>query len=187
MMLLCRNCHGKCTIGGIDRKSQKFYKDNPFWKASFFAPSTPGLLITWNDLREVVTTLHSGVTSGSKSDPSHDYKYLGIEDKNSLNRLSADYFATWHKEYEPKFRMIEEFLGDSRNDELRERYYEIVGDLRAAIATLQGPQPDISFDRVLDVVFKEAFAAFDTGVKVNREALRTIVAFMYFQCDIGRK
>lgn len=187
MMLLCRNCHGKCTVGEIDHPRQRFYKSNPHWRASLFAPSVPDIQITWNDLRSVVTILHDNIKIGPATDPGHDYKYVGIEEKNQLNRLSADYFATWHREYEPRFRMIEEFLGDGRNDDLREQYYEIVGDIRTAIATLQGKQPEIAFDEVLNLVFEAAFAAFSTGTKVNREALRTVVAFMYFECDIGRK
>jgi hypothetical protein len=121
------------------------------------------------------------------ADSRHDYLYVDIERKNELNRLSADYFATWRKDYEPKLVIVKKFLGDERNNDVQDLYYDIVGDLRAEIATIQGHDPTIAFDDVLKLVFEAAFCAFSVGPRVNRETLRTVVAFMYFECDIGRK
>lgn len=187
MMLLCRNCHGKCTKGTIDHQRQRQYKENPYWRGGLFASLSPGINITWGDFRAVVTALHAQLKQGVDGDPRHDYTYIDVERKNELNRLSADYYAMWQREYEPKFLKLKSFLGDDRNTDMQELYYEIVGDLRSEIAAIQGHQPDIAFDDVLRRVFEAAFGAFSNGPKVNREALRTLIAFMYFECDIGRK
>jgi hypothetical protein len=186
MMLLCRNCHGKCTDGRIDGQRQRLYKANPYWRG-IFTPSVAGNALTWDDLRVVVTELHAQLRPTAGADPRHDYKYVDVERKNKLNRLSPDYFGTWRKDYEPKLVIVKKFLGDERNSDIQDLYYDIVGDLRAEIATIQGRDPTIAFDDVLKLVFEAAFAAFSVGPRVNRETLRTVVAFMYFECDIGRK
>jgi hypothetical protein len=186
MMLLCRNCHGKCTAGQIDVARQRAYKAQPHWKG-VFTPPLVGNPITWDDLRTVVTELHSHLHPTADVDLRHDYQYADIANKNELNRFSPDYFATWQATYEPKLMIVKDFLGDERNDDVRELYYDIVGDLRSNIAAIQGKTPSIAFDDVLKSVFDAAFTAFSGGPRVNREALRTVIAFMYFECDIGRK
>lgn len=188
MMVLCSNCHGKCTVGQIEFTRQRFYKTNPYAQKGPFSSLSPELTITWADLRAVVARLHSELRASPRPDDSrYDFSYLEMEQKNRLNRLSDDSFAVWRREYEPKFAVIERFLADDHNGDIQELYFEIVGDLRAEIAVLQSRQPEVAFDEVIRQVFKAAFSALADDTAVSRETLRAVVAFMYFECDIGRK
>lgn len=196
MVLICRNCHGKCTNGTIDRPRQRAYKATPFWKAKeadLFATPNVEVMINWGDLHEVITHMHGVISRGGAGtkDPGYDYTYVDVERKNELNRLSPDYYDTWRRAHEPKFIIIKEFLGSERsaddNSTIQELYFEVVGDLRDEIAAIQSREPDITFDDVARRVFHAAFAALSSKPKINRDALRAIIAFMYFECDIGRK
>jgi hypothetical protein len=196
MVLLCRNCHGKCTNGSIDRARQRAYKANPYWKAieeDLFNTPNVEVMINWEDLHEVITHMHRVIGRGGArtNDPEYDYTYVDVERKNELNRLSSDYYDTWRRAHEPKFIIIKEFLGSERaaddNSTIQELYFEVVGDLRDEIAAIQSREPEIAFEEVARRVFRAAFAALSSKPKFNRDALRAIVAFMYFECDIGRK
>jgi hypothetical protein len=196
MVLICRNCHGKCTNGSIDRQRQRAYKMAPYWKAKeedLFTTPNVEIMINWDDLHEVITHMHGviGRDCARTEDPGYDYTYIDVERKNELNRLSSDYYDTWRRAHEPKFFIIKEFLGSERaaddNSTIQELYFEVVGDLRDEIAAIQSREPEITFEDVARRVFRAAFAALSSKPKFKRDALRTIVAFMYFECDIGRK
>lgn len=144
-------------------------------------------MISWTDLRSVIEHMHALINGPTGIDSGHDYSYIGIENKSELNRLSPEYYKAWRRALEPKFFVIKQFLGDDRNLDIQDLYFEVVGDLRTEIAAIQGADPQVTFDEVLKQIFNSAFAAFASGARVNREALRALVAFMYFECDIGRK
>jgi hypothetical protein len=193
MIAICRNCHARCGLGEIDRKSQREYKTkltngsvNENYKEGFISVNEP-IRFSWDDLKDLITTFHIAINFDGKATSESKYDFSGteIEEKNRLNKLGEEYFAIMKAEYEPYFSEVFNFLKSPINSEISELYYEIVDELRQKIAANRD-----KFDRFEQVLIEfgdAAFVACKEQIKGKRRVLNVLLSFMYFECDIGRK
>jgi hypothetical protein len=145
MLAVCGTCHSRITIGEIDSKSQRLYKQRLRDIARELAQSklVPGegpLRFNWEDLRAVVLALSSElskVTAGEGSSR-YDFSHVEVSRKNELNRLTPDYYEVIRVQYELHFQRIDEFLKDPVNRSVTEAYHEAVDDLRSNAVHLAG-------------------------------------------------
>lgn len=106
-------------------------------------------------------------------------------EKNTLNKLSQDYFHNTLLEDIKYFDKIEMFLKDPANNKLKKKYNETVYELRRKIETYHS-QYD-AFEKIFDVLFDYIFYRNIESLKTNRSLIAIFLHYMYFICDIGKK
>ena len=154
MMVVCGTCHAKINSGQIDRKAQLTYKTNLVDRhdarnlTTF--PAGPGSPISWQELEAVVLGLSGLIEQEPTADSQYDFKASDLEEKNTVNLLSADYFEVMRESDEPHFARIEEFLQSPVTSVTTTAYHELVDELRRRIAADGRQRP---FDEVLDELY----------------------------------
>jgi hypothetical protein len=188
MLAICGTCHHKCTIGIIDRPSQRAYKQ----KLSQLSAGPMYLTVdgparfSWDDLRDVVDALHTTLRVTNESGNSrYDFTDVDLDEKNILNNLDEEYFEEMRHADEPYFGRIRQFLENPANSEIVDQYYDIVDELRRKIVTDR--KMFGGFEQVLTRFADVAVQNTSDGLRGKRRALRIMLSFMYFNCDIGRK
>ena len=86
---------------------------------------------------------------------------------------------------EPFFGRIQEFLGHPRNAPITARYHEVIDELRHRVAA--NADRFLKFDYLLLQLHTELLNHFPEMLLGKKRALRILINFMYFNCDIGRK
>lgn len=81
----------------------------------------------------------------------------------------------------PDFLFLRQFLASGDNDQIR-HFYENAADEFAA--KLIAHRTDASFDKLLTQLIERLIER-DPDLKRNTRLTRTVVYYMYFNCDIG--
>ena len=190
MLALCGSCHSKIETGQIDRIEQRRYKrklqdaHEAREYPSEILPGGPASPLAWDDIANLIDLAHQVlVEDDSKSESQYDFSLLDLKSKNLLNALSSHTYQLM-KEDEAFFGRIQEFLGHPRNASIAERYHQVIDELRYRVA---GNADRFSkFDYILLQLHTELASRFPDGLGGKRRALRILLHFMYFNCDIGR-
>jgi hypothetical protein len=149
-----------------------------------------GLLVPFRvdplELREVIETLYANRRQALAAASSRwDYAgYAGIEQKNTVNKLTERYFkASIRDQSEPHFAAIKAFLENPRNAQLAERYHEAATEMQAKAMTFRDRFD--AFEQIIEHVCDEVSANFHAFGK--KRVLRVILHYMYANCDFGQK
>ena len=191
MLAVCGGCHSKIEVGQIDRVEQLRYKvkrqderearEHP----SQILPGGRATPISWDDLASLISFSHEVVVEDAPSSSSqYDFSILELAPKNRLNELSADMYEVMRDE-EPFFGRIQEFLGHPRNAATTMRYHEVIDELRHRVAA--NADRFEKFDDILLQLHADIVNHFPEKLLGKKRALRILISFMYFNCDIGRK
>jgi len=105
-----------------------------------------------------------------------------FSDKNTLNNLSEGYIKLIQQNSLPFFEQLSTFLSKPENQEVKNSYLNVVGDLQQVILVKRNEY--VYFDEVFKVIEETCKARFPELIK-NRRKLKILLHFMYFQCDIG--
>ena len=191
MLAVCGACHSKIETGQIDRSEQWKYKmrlqdaheakENP----STILPTGPGTPIPWSDLEELIGLCHELIGGVPTSASQYDFSGLQLDRKNQLNALSTDLYDVMREIDEPYFLRIREFLENPRNENATVSYHEVVDELRRRIASATSHYN--KFDDIFHQLHMDLLATFGDRLVGKKRVLRTLLSFMYFSCDIGRK
>jgi len=188
MLAVCGTCHTKINAGQIDPQAQRLYKQRLRGGQAndVFATSKTGpLRFQWQDIAAVITGVRDAVVTKAKADMPADLTSMDLETKNELNRLSSEYFDEMRTLHEPHFHRFTEFLKAPENGAMRDKYDEIVDELRTQLArhrTQYGP-----FEEVLRDLYETTICAAPSAFQGNRRVLNAFFSFMYFNCDLGEK
>ena len=104
-----------------------------------------------------------------------------LREKNLINGLSEDYariIQGYIKEFEP----IRGFLAAPENAGFVNLYEDTVADLQSLIASHKADRH--SFDQILDRIQRLIFDR-DYDLRQNKKLTRTVLFYMYWNCDIG--
>ena len=126
------------------------------------------------DKREQFTTLE-----GSRTPPPE--RRTTLVEKNLINGLSADYVQLiqgYIKEFDP----IRAFLAAPENVNYVSFYEDTVADLQSLILSHKADRH--SFDQILDRIQRLIFDR-DYDLRQNKKLTRTVLFYMYWNCDIG--
>jgi hypothetical protein len=181
MIVLCATCHGRCTVGDIDRQSVYIYKKRiqkliPIEDATFPAR------FSWEELGVLITEVHKIINIQKPTNISkEDFLVIDIERKNELNKMSIAYYEFMRDNHQQYFGRIEEFLREPANDKYASLYYEIVDELNAKI--LAKRDQFYGFQEIMIEVLDSASA----NININKRTLNIFFSFTYFKCDVGRK
>jgi hypothetical protein len=184
MIVLCGNCHGRCTFGDIDTGAQVVYKQKLATKYIDNDDEFPARF-AWDDLKELISEVHDLVMTGEKpiSNSKNDFVVIGLDEKNELNRMSETYFEFMRDTHQQYFGRIEKFLREPINEHYANLYYDIVDELNAKIASERG-----RFDKFEEILIeiKDSSKSRMNG-HGHGKILNILLSFTYFKCDVGRK
>ena len=191
MLAVCGGCHSKIETGLIDRSEQWKYKmrledahearEHP----SPILPSGPATPIAWPDLASLIDLCHEVIEGKPTSASQYDLAALRLAQKNQLNELSSELFDVMREIDEPYFFRIQQFLENPRNEPTTKRYHEVVDELRRRVAS--AAKRFGGFDDIYHRLHLDLLTRFADRLDGKKRVLRTLISFMYFNCDIGRK
>lgn len=105
-----------------------------------------------------------------------------FKDKNIINGLSNDYAITVQK-YFKDFTPIEVFLADMENEEFLEMYQNSVDEFNLKIIAHR--EDYLNFDLILTHIY-DLLIERDVDLKKHKKLTRTMLFYMYWNCDIGK-
>lgn len=103
-------------------------------------------------------------------------------DKNTLNNLSEGYIKLIQQSSLPFFEQLSSFLSRPENQEVKNSYLNVVGDLQQVILVKRSEY--VYFDEIFKII-EETCKTKHPELSKNRRKLQILLHFMYFQCDIG--
>lgn len=138
------------------------------------------------DLRNVILAFHDVIKhSNTSSDSKEDFFVVELEEKNRLNGMGESYSQLILDHHEMYFGRINSFLESPVNVEVKEKYFEVVDELRAKIAVVR-PRSE-NFEQILQAFVDGAANQSSGTLKMKRSVLNILISFMYVNCDIGQK
>lgn len=193
MIAICGGCHDKINAGQIDRAEQRIYKrllrdaaDQLLQATLSLLPQGTSMPLSWDSIRDVVGLLHETVVAAAATaDSRFDFSMIELAEKNALNKLGTDTFAVMLDVDEPYFGRVQAFLENPLNSEVTTAYHEVVDEIRRRIAAQQSRFD--RFDDLLEQLYYVVRQRFENELRGKGRTLRTLISFMYFNCDIGRK
>jgi hypothetical protein len=181
MIVLCANCHRRCTIGEIDQKAVYEYKKAIQKLRSNDQADFPARF-SWEELGKLIIEVHKAVNNQNPTNKSKgDFFVIEIEKKNEINKMSASYYEFMRDNHQVYFGRIEKFLREPANEKFTSLYYEIVDELNAKISVDRNEF--IGFEKIMIEILDSA----NTKLNINKLTLNIFLSFTYFKCDVGRK
>lgn len=138
------------------------------------------------DLRNLVVEFAKSKIVKSNIEAIEDEIFgIPITEKNTLNKLSEDYFIEVFKNSVDDFAKIRAFLQDPKNEKFLKMYQNTVSDIQEEI-TIKRTEYRV-FDEILNHLYKLVLDTGNKALKNNRRLIRVFLHYMYFHCDIGAK
>jgi C-terminal domain 12 of the ABC-three component (ABC-3C) systems len=154
------------------------------WRELGFDRDETPFRINPTDLVAVIQNFHSTVKASQGIFKSAtNFTHVKKQKKNTINKLSEEYYEYIQRESLPHFDRIKRFLEDSRNEPLRAMYHDAADDLKGKIITFR--ERFSSFDEILTYLYDEILAGGTVGAGQKR-LVKIFLHYMYFDCDIGR-
>jgi hypothetical protein len=192
MIAVCGGCHDKIRRGEIDRKSQEQYKeklrlrsadvvalDAQFQSLIATSAALPILKELLRDMQRVIADGADAASIGS------DYTFVRIEEKNEINRVSVEYFDEYVLEDEVHVAAFDKLIKDPQNHAIKESYYCVAADLRERLLSLSAN--GIGFEFAFIKLRDHIATIVGNMNSMELRMLKALIAFMYVNCDIGRK
>ena len=110
-----------------------------------------------------------------------EIKRTAFATKNEINGLSSEYAREIIKSLK-YFDQVREFLAHPENSELLGAYEEAADEFRSKIIATR--KDHVNFDKVLTYLLEQLFDR-DPDLSGNRRMTRTLIYYMYWNCDIG--
>lgn len=139
------------------------------------------------DLAEVITALAQyrndldELMEGTEPPPDHR---ITPEQKNLANGLRDEYFRKQIQPTMVDFPSVRSFLGHPENQPYVRLYEDTSVELEAKLDAWAAP--DLPFERLLEVMIGRLFDR-DIDLRKNRKLTRTVVFYMYCNCDIAKR
>ena len=141
-----------------------------------------------NDLAEVICDIHKIFveTNIIKDREIPDFRRIKYQQKADKNLMTLDY-AKCLEQYMPYIDFINEFLSDPFNERIKDNYNESLVELQPKIISYLSN--GISFNKI----FEDTFDIIKNKQNIQnlerrrKELIRTVLFYMFFNCDIGYK
>jgi hypothetical protein len=138
-----------------------------------------------SDLKDVITVLHDALKDNHELPKLVDFTSLDLEKKNDLNNLSKAYFDDVIKKDFEHFSQINNFLSSPINTFLKDLYNDTISELNAKITIRR--DEFVEFENMLDEFYKYVIYNDTDTLKGKKLLVRTMLNYMYCNCDIGKK
>lgn len=104
--------------------------------------------------------------------------------KNKANGLRDEYFKKQMQPAMVDFPSVRRFLGHPENQPYVRLYEDTASELEAKLDAWA--EPEIPFERLLEVLIGRLVDR-DVDLRKNRKLTRTVVFYMYCNCDIAKR
>jgi len=138
-----------------------------------------------HNLAEVITKLAQykqdldELMEGTEPPPKHR---VSPAEKNTTKGLREAYFTQQIRPKMVDFPAIQRFLGHPENQPYVKLYEETASELEARLVAWE--DTEIPYERALETLVNRLFAR-DYDLRNNKRLTRTVVYYMYCNCDIG--
>lgn len=169
-----------------EERIQMFLKEYP---AVVRATKLNSLLLPFefdeSDLRDVISFLYEHLRDTDVINEQQGFSYPGLERKNELNNLGKKYFDDVVKRSFDDFGKIRQFLSDAINQDVADLYADAVSELNAKISLSRDQYHE--FEEMIESCYDNMVRDNASVLKGKKKLLRTLLHYMYCNCDIGKK
>lgn len=145
-------------------------------------PVDSPLLVSSQELAEVVEGFARNIPEVSTIMDTPPVTRVTYEQKNNLNKMSADYARELRRRYLGDTKQIRAFLAAPENDDLMKRYESVVEDFQLKIISKRKDYQ--SFDEVFQYL-SDLLLNRDAVLRQYKRLTRCMLFYMYWNCDIG--
>lgn len=138
-----------------------------------------------SDLRDVIVFLHKQIKENNTVPVQSGFQYPGLDKKNKLNNLGKNYFDNIIKNSMEDFDKIRLFLSNSINNDIEEIYSDAISELNAKIGLKR--EQFYEFEQILETCYDNLVRDNANILKGKKKLVRTLLHYMYCNCDIGIK
>jgi len=145
-------------------------------------PVDSPLIVSPDDLAEVVQALarQKGCMEELHDDPPTER--VTYERKNELNNMSIEYAKAQRRKYLKETTQIRAFLAAPENMDLLRMYESVVDEFQLKIIAKRKNYQ--AFDEVMEYLVELLFNR-DPILRSHKRLTRTVLFYMYWNCDIG--
>lgn len=147
-------------------------------------PLDSPLIISPDDLAEVVQALTRQKDSISVVLDNPPTPRLAYEDKNAINNMSAEYARAQRRKYLKETPYIDAFLAAPENLELLPVYKAVADEFQLKIIAKRKDYQ--TFDDVMNYLIDMLFNR-DPVLRQHKRLTRAMLFYMYWVCDIGEE
>jgi hypothetical protein len=144
-------------------------------------PIDSPLIVSPDDLAEVVEHLAAHLKN-AVSQPVLPTARFSYKQKNELNNMSKEYGKELRVRYLKETQQIKTFLAAPENAELLKRYESAADEFQLQVLAKRKDYQ--SFDEVINYLI-ELLLERDPILRANKRLTRTMVFYMYWNCDVG--
>jgi len=145
-------------------------------------PVDSPLIVSPDDLSEVVAALATQREKGFDLSDAPPTPRLSYEKKNEINNMTPMYAKELRKKYLKETKEIYSFLSAPENQDTLKQYEDIVDEFQLKIIAKRKDHQN--FDSVMNYLLDLLFNR-DPVLRKHKKLTRTILFYMYWNCDIG--
>ena len=138
-----------------------------------------------SDLKEIIIAVHEVIGKKDIFNNPVDFSKIDLEEKNKLNNLGKEYFEHVVKKDFEYFGQIQTFLSSPINATVYELYDDTISELHAKLILRR--EEYIGLEDMLDDFNAYVINNNQDDLKGKKRLVRTLLHYMYCQCDIGKK
>jgi hypothetical protein len=174
---------GLCGLEQLEVWMKRF-ADVP--KLADLDPVDSPLIVSPDDLSEIVQALARQRTIVSKTLDHPPTPRVSYEQKNAVNNMSVEYAKAQRKRYLRETGQIRAFLAAPENLELLRRYESVVDEFRLKIIAKRKDYQtfDEVMEHLVDLLFSRDPILRQHG---HKRLTRALLFYMYWNCDIGEE
>jgi hypothetical protein len=147
-------------------------------------PVDSPLIVSPDDLADVVMALAKQVHLYPTSNDQHPTERVSYEKKNQLNNMTEEYAREQRKRYLKETGQIKAFLAAPENAELLPQYESIVQEFQFKIIASRKDYQ--TFDKMMEYLIDQLYNREATLRQHRHKRLtRAVLFYMYWNCDIG--
>lgn len=147
-------------------------------------PVDSPLIVSPDELAEVVEAFSTHVTAASVATETHPVPRFPFERKNEINGMSSEFAVLQRRLYLKDSAQIRDFLASPENRGLLASYELAVAEFQSKIIAKRKDYQ--SFDEIMNYLVDLLFGR-DPILRRHKRLTRTMVFYMYWNCDIGRE
>jgi hypothetical protein len=172
----------KISLIGIEsiERYLKFYPDVE--NVANINPRVFPLRVSPDELTEIILAFNRHQDIFKQVTEKEIKKRTFFKDKNTLNGLSEEYAKVVQK-YIKDFSPIATFLADTENEKYLKMYQNSIEEFNLEIIAHR--EDYSNFDRILNHLY-DLLIMRDSDLKKHKKLTRTMLFYMYWNCDIGK-
>lgn len=145
-------------------------------------PVDSPLIVSPDELAIVVEHLAIHLKPATPGAPPTDR--VSYERKNTLNHMTPEFGREFRRQYLKETAQIKKFLAAPENTEILERYQSAADEFQLYVVAKRKDYQ--TFDEVITYLIRLVFAR-DAVLRANRKLTRTMIFYMYWNCDLGER